>query len=259
MVSAVAWMALLRMPAHAGRMLSCSFHPSEVMPVGASLRMTIAATDPPAVAAGWVLMLLAMMSPMLLDPLQHIIMRSLWRLRLRMCTAYVAGYGSVWMAAGLAFMAVEAACRCLLPRPWLGAAVALVAACIWQCSPWKQRALNSCHMEPPLAAFGLHAYRSALRFGVTQGMWCFTSCWLLMLVPMLLPNGRTTAMFAAMLLMFSERLNAAAGPQWRVRGPGPALRFLVARLRAWNVLLQPLPRFHEGRANKNPRTGRVAE
>jgi len=111
------------------------------------------------------------------------------------------------------------------------ALVALIAV-IWQSSPIKQRCLNRNHAHTELAAFGWAADLDALRFGWRHGVWCFGSCWALMLLPMLISRGHIAAMAAVTLWLFAERLERPTPPQWRWHGPDKALRIVIAQIQA---------------------------
>ena len=141
------------------------------------------------------------------------------------------GYAAIWMTLGGVLLAIELAVKLYAPQSYLPAAGAVVTALVWQFSPIKQRCLNRCHTPTELAAFGAAADFDALRFGVTHGIWCASSCWALMLSPMLLPRGHVLAMAAVAVLIFGERLEQPRPPCWRCRGLGKATRIVVARAR----------------------------
>jgi predicted metal-binding membrane protein len=138
----------------------------------------------------------------------------------------------IWIAAGGGLMPMALAIAALAPHPFMGAAAAIAAAFLWQCSPIKQRCLNRCHAQPELAAFGRAADVDALRFGARHGLWCVGSCWALMLVPVLLPRGHLVAMAAVTVLVAAERLERPRLPSWRPRGLGKAARIVAWRARA---------------------------
>jgi len=187
--------------------------------------------SPRAIAAGWVLMLVAMMAPLTIPALHHIRLTSLARRRGRAFAMFVAGYGAVWMACCIPFAAIERAVPSVAPDSYLPAIFAVFVALIWQASPLKQICLNRCHDNRPIAAFGLEADLDVLRFGLTHGAWCVGGCWALMMFPMLLPEGHLAAMAAVAVLVFCERLEDPEPPRWQLRGLGRASRILIARTR----------------------------
>ena len=179
--------------------------------------------------AGWVLMLVAMMSPTLIAPICHIIERSFKRRRARSVTLFVIGYAAIWMAAGVVLIATRLLLNLLMPQSyWLAAGVAILAF-VWQCSPIKQRCLNRGHHHRALAAFGITADWDALHFGIAHGVWCVSSCWLLMLLPMLVSHGHFAAMAGVTFIMTSERLDQPQPLTWRLRLRGKLMRIMVAQ------------------------------
>lgn len=218
LLSAAAWIWLLAGPG-GSTMAHCAAMGSGGLPPAASL------------AAGWGLMLVAMMSPALIVPIGDLRLRSLKRRRARATALFVAGYAAVWMAAGGVLTAGALAAGWLMPNSYLPAAGAILLAAVWQLSPAKQRCLNRCHAPTGLAAFGAAADLDALRFGVSHGVWCAGSCWALMLAPMLLSRGHAAAMALVAVLTFSERLEHPRPPRWRWRGLGKVSRIVAARAR----------------------------
>lgn len=231
-VSLIAWIVILLEP----RVSACCSANGAV----ASWKMLLAANPRGPLAIDWALMLVAMMGPMLVAPLYHIQISSFARRRLRSMALFVAGYGVVWMAAGVVIVGLVLASKWLLPQSYLPAIIVGLIALVWQASPFKQRCLNRCHAHRPLAAFGIAADLDVLRFGLETGRWCTGSCWAAMLFPMLLPNGQFVAMMAVALLMFCERLDAPTTPTWGWRGFGTATRCLTTRLRGQQSEPTPL-------------------
>lgn len=227
-LSAITWVLLVTAPG------GIAVHPhlhaaaSSPMPLGASLEMLLAMNPPATLAMGWVLMLIAMMAPVLIMPIRHIRQRSFARRRTRFTALFVAGYGVIWLAAGVVVLAIELAIKILAPQSYLPAIALFVVALVWQFSPIKQRCLNGCHASSELSAFGAAADRDALAFGVAHGISCAGSCWSLMLFPMLLPEGHTVAMGAVSFLIFSERLEHPMPPSWRWRGFTAIKRIVIA-------------------------------
>lgn len=230
-ISAVTWLLFLAEPASTPIFAHCPADVNGTMPMYGSLQMLLTMSSPLSLAAGWGLMLVAMMSPALIAPIHHVRMQSFTNRRLRSIGLFLAGYAVLWMALGGVILTLELAIRSLAHQSYLPAAAALLLALVWQCSPIKQRCLNRCHAHPTLAAFGLTADIDAFRFGFTQGGWCAGSCWVLMLFPMLLPQGHVVAMVIVTLLIFSERLERPKPLCWRWRGPERALRILIAQAR----------------------------
>ena len=213
-------------------------------PLSASFQMLLAMNEPASLAAGWALMLVAMMSPVLILPVRHIRLCSFTHRRARSIALFVTGYTAIWMALGGVLVAIDLAVSLFTPQSYLPTAGVVLIAFVWQFSPTKQRCLNRCHAHTELAAFGAEADFDALRFGMTHGIWCAGSCWALMLFPMLLPRGHLVAMAAVAGLIFSERLEQPGPPCWRWCGAGKAIRIVVAQARIRFHALRLVPSSH---------------
>jgi predicted metal-binding membrane protein len=221
LLSALAWVLLaaepniIRMPAHSVAM------PMPMPPVSFT-----------SLALGWQLMLTAMMLPLLIAPVRHLRDRSFTHRRARAIALFLTSYGAIWMAAGVLLLTFTLTVRQIVPGSWMPLALVALIAVIWQSSPIKQRCLNRNHAHTELAAFGWAADLDALRFGWRHGVWCFGSCWALMLLLMLISRGHIAAMAAVTLWLFAERLERPTPPQWRWHGPDKALRIVIAQIQA---------------------------
>lgn len=229
LVSAMAWTVLLINTGSTMTLAHCPVTHSGASPV--SFRMLLEMNPISSLTAGWAVMLVAMMAPTLIAPIHHVRERSFKRRRARSVALFAAGYAAIWVAAGGVLIAAVLTLNLLAPQSYLSAAGAGVIALMWQCSPAKQRCLNRGHNHSELAAFGVAADLGALRFGVTHGVWCVGSCWVLMLLPMLLPQGHFAAMAVVSYMMASERLEGPRPLGWRPRFPGKLMRIAVAQTR----------------------------
>ena len=134
----------------------------------------------------WILMVIAMMSPLLGPPIRHVIARSYrWRRR-RAIMGFLLGYGAGWAFAGIGAIAllVSLAVSGYTTRPITGA-VALLLAAAWHFLPIRGVALRLCHRTMALAPRGWAADRDCLRYGAVQGLTCLGSCLPAMLATML--------------------------------------------------------------------------
>jgi predicted metal-binding membrane protein len=229
LVAAATWIVLLASPGSLLMFAHCPVDSYEAMPFSASLQMLLAMNSPASLAAGWTLMVAAMMLPVLVPALYYIRVRSFTHRRARSTAFFLAGYGAIWIAVGGVLLAIELAASSFAPQSYLPAAAVVIIALVWQLSPIKQRCLNRCCGYPVLAAFGAAADVDAFRFGITHGAWCAGSCWALMLAPMLLQRGHLLAMAIVAFLIFSERLEEPAPLRWRWRGFGKAARIMIAQ------------------------------
>ncbi len=164
---------------------------------------------------GWLLMVVAMMLPKLMTPIQLIYQRSLKRKRLISIHLFVAGYVAVWTVAGILMSIIIIGIGAFMQGSYTPAIILGIIAIIWQCSPWKQLFLNLGHDHKNLSAFGWKALRDAFSYGMSHGLWCVGSGWALMLFPMLLPDWHNLAMFVVTLIMFSEHLETASVVKWK--------------------------------------------
>jgi predicted metal-binding membrane protein len=181
-------------------------------------------------AVAWAIMLLAMMPPLLAQPITHIVRSSRTRRRVRALFAFGVGYTFVWMLAGPLLMAMSRLLSMATDDDGAGALVAAtLLALVWTATPWHQVALNRGHRIKNLAVFGWRADLDAITYGIVHGAWCVASCWAWMLVPLGAGLHHSAAMIVVTLVMLIERLAAPARPKWRLPRP---VRLLVNRFRA---------------------------
>lgn len=211
LASCTAWVAMVAAPLWSGpdpaaMMCSSGWVPGSVADWIVSVSM------------GWLLMIVAMMMPLSLQPLLHVRISSFSDRQRRSALLFLTGYVTIWMIACLALKALEVVLnRGIRDAAFQAGFIALVA-CLWQVSPLKQRCLNQCHEHRPLAAFGWAADIDVLRFGLEHGMWCIGSCWALMLFAGSLTQWHLTGMVLVGLLMYCERLDPPMSPRWKLRG-----------------------------------------
>lgn len=226
-ISAFVWVLLLINPGDIMTIEHC--HVSASGPSAASLNMLLAMNPFSSQLIGWGLMVVAMMLPKLIPPIQAICMQSFKRYRFLLSSLFILGYLSTWMLAGVVMIGVILGLNLLMPMSYIPALAVGIVAVIWQFSPIKQRFLNLGHDHRPLAAFGWAANRDALLFGVMHGVWCIGSGWALMLFPMLLPKGHNLAMIIATFMMISEHMEHPRFPAWYLSFRLKLLRIIIAQ------------------------------
>jgi predicted metal-binding membrane protein len=226
-ISMLVWVLLLFNPGHIMTLEHC--HISDAGLSATSLKMLIDMNPPATQLAGWGLMVIAMMLPKLIMPVQHIYAHSFRHRRLTLSLVFILGYVAVWMAVGIAMIAVIFGLHLLMPGSYIPATGLGIIAVIWQFSPVKQRCLNRGHDHRILAAFGWPGYRDAFVFGVMHGVWCVGSGWALMLFPMLLPTGHNLAMIVVTFIMLSEHMEHPQVPRWGIHLRGKLFRIIVAQ------------------------------
>jgi predicted metal-binding membrane protein len=166
-------------------------------------------------AVSWLVMLLAMMTPLVYPPLIHVWEHSLAERRVRAVLLFVGGYFGVWMVAMAVLTLLAIAVRIAAGSALAAFTISVGFAALWQMTPVKMRFLRRCHVLRPLPAFGLAADAASLRFGVEMGCYCIGSCWLIMLVP-LTSDITHIAMLAAAVLMLTERYSAPRKATFRL-------------------------------------------
>jgi predicted metal-binding membrane protein len=204
-VSAAAWMLVIGLD---GRVLVPSFCLSmpSTFPIDATaLAAAISINDWREQAFCWAAMLLAMMTPLIWQPLTHVWERSLTERRVRAVLLFFAGYIGIWMAC-MAILALAAlALRVAAGSAIAAFAIAVGLAALWQMTPVKARFLRRCHVLRPLPAFGLAADIASFRFGIEISRSCIVTCWALMLLPLTSDFGQIPIMGSVGLLMLFER------------------------------------------------------
>jgi hypothetical protein len=131
----------------------------------------------------WLVMVVAMMTPLVTSSIRTTAARSLWRRRHRAIAAFLVGYVLPWALVGLPVAAFSVWTRPAASRQLpLAVSAAFLVAAAWQLAPAKRRALVACHRTAPIAPYGWRATRDAVRYGRMIGATCLVSCLPLMLV-----------------------------------------------------------------------------
>jgi predicted metal-binding membrane protein len=228
-ISVIVWILLLYNPGNIMTIEHC--HVSASGPSAKSLRMLLDMNPFSSQLLGWGLMVIAMMLPKLIIPIQFIYARSLKRLRFLCALLFVLGYLCIWMFAGVFMILVIVGFNLWMPMSFIPACIVGVVAIIWQFSPVKQKCLNLGHDHWNLPAFGWPAIRSSFLFGIMHGVWCIGSGWAIMLFPMLLPQGHNLAMIAVTLIMISEHLDHPSYPKWNFNLRLKLFKIVIAQMK----------------------------
>jgi predicted metal-binding membrane protein len=144
-------------------------------------------------AAGWVLMIVAMMLPSSVPLVMTF--GALVRRRRRPGTLVgllLAGYLAVWAGFGLAAWLLDRAIHAAVTAlPWLAAhpevilGATLLGAGLWQFSPLRDRCLDECRSPMGFVMNrwrGVSEARESFAMGIAHGAFCVGCCWSLMLV-----------------------------------------------------------------------------
>ncbi len=197
--SAVAWLTILAQPSFAARQVGHD-HSADGITQGL-----------PALggnAFSWLLMVVAMMFPMVLESIRIVAARSLWRRRHRAILEFLAGYLALWMLfGGVASIVFALIQKQFQLEPAHAAAFGLGIAVCWQLMPVRRRAVLACHRTIPIAATGWRADRDCLRSGWMIGVSCMASCWALMFACTLAGHS-IPVMLGAMAIGWTERHKA---------------------------------------------------
>lgn len=156
-------------------------------------------------AAGWVLMIVAMMLPSSIPlVLTFGALTSRRRQPGLLVGLLLSGYLAIWGSFGLAAWVADRGIHAAVDAsPWLAThpqviiATTLLAAGLWQFSPLRDRCLEAC--RSPLGFVmnrwrGTSARREAFAMGIAHGAFCVGCCWSLMLVMFGVGLGSLSAM-----------------------------------------------------------------
>jgi predicted metal-binding membrane protein len=153
---------------------------------------------------GWVGMSVAMMLPVTFPALRYVVLNTFPVRRQRSLMIFVGAFVAVVAVPGVAIAVV----RWVAGERWgtqggVVAVASLAAAAVWQTTPWKRRALLSCHRVQPLRPIGRRADRSVARFAALHALRCLRSCGPLM-VALELSSSGVVAMAAATAVVVAE-------------------------------------------------------
>jgi predicted metal-binding membrane protein len=167
-------------------------------------------------AAGWVLMIVAMMLPSSVPLVVTFGMLVRRRRRPGMLVVLLlVGYLTVWGAFGLAAWVLDRGIHAAVNAlPWLAAhpqlimGATLLGAGLWQFSPLRDRCLDEC--RSPLGFVmnrwrGVSERREAVAMGIAHGAFCVGCCWSLMLVMFGVGLANVAAMLALGALTAVEK------------------------------------------------------
>ncbi|QQR99827.1 MAG: DUF2182 domain-containing protein [Austwickia sp.] len=176
-------------------------------------------------AAGWVLMVVAMMLPPAV-PLLRVVSRLAGTRpdRAILLTLTATAFTALWSLVGLAYLAADAMVRAGLPaaahtwlqaHPGIPAGAVVVAAGLWQFSPAKRACLTSCRSPAALALLrwgSIPPRRAAAWIGAQYGAVCVGCCWALMALTLVVGMPAMPVMVTLALVMALERLLPSARP-----------------------------------------------
>jgi predicted metal-binding membrane protein len=177
-------------------------------------------------AAGWLVMVVGMMAPLLGQPLGHVWRSSLPGRRPWALLLFAIGYLLAWSAAGVVLVPAAVALRLSLPEG-VAAAIGVSSALLWSASPACQRARNRCHRAHPVGACGRAADRDCVLYGSRWGLPCAAACWPWMLATMCVDQAHAAAMVIVAIVLFLERMAPPSVPVWQLPPTVQVLRALL--------------------------------
>jgi len=169
-------------------------------------------------AEGWAAMVLAM-TPMALGPALTA-PRNASPEAPGALPLFVAGYGALWLLAGLALVPAALWVAGALPDRGAALTAMAVTALAWRVSPFQRLASRLCRPSSPAEASGLAPGRRALD-GFRHGAGCVLTCWPLMLAPLVVHGHHIVLMMAATVLQWADhgRLRRLAEARATRRAP----------------------------------------
>ena len=217
---------LIAFSAHAGGMapLCGAFSGDALLALGRTRWLVF---DPLRWAAEWLAMFCAMMLPLLVQPVDHIMRTTLRRRLPRSLAAFILCYALAWLPAA-ALINVAAAVLRWSVYPAVLAIATLAGALVWSASPPAQAARNRAHRLMPLEIRGIRADRDCCRFGLVTGSRCAVACWPWMLLSQTVYGGAGAgvgAMLAVTAVLVAERAMPPRAPRWQLPR---VIGFLVA-------------------------------
>ena len=214
-ISILTWILLFFNPGQIMGVAHC--HISAAGPSAESWKMLVQMNPISSLLLGWFVMVIAMMLPKLIFPIQQIFAKNFRQVRLPASLLFVLGYLVIWTLVGLLMVLAILGLSLWFPNSYLPAIGVGFIALIWQFTPIKQKFLNRGHDHKTVSAFGWPAYRDSFGYGLEHGLWCIGSGWALMLFPMLLHQGHNVAMLLVTFIMLSEHMEHPQKPDWKLK------------------------------------------
>jgi Predicted metal-binding integral membrane protein (DUF2182). len=165
-------------------------------------------TDVAATVSLAVAMVAATMLPLTTTHVRSVAFDSAWPRRHRAVGEFLAAFTLIWVllvvGASVALSRLERISSRPIAGTRLGVIAVAVVAALWQCTPWKRRALRFSHRRDRLAFAGWAASFSVARSGVLHAGRCVRSCWALMAM-MLVADHSLFVMVALTAVGVAER------------------------------------------------------
>lgn len=159
----------------------------------------------PQTAGLWLAAMALMMAPMAM-PTLHLLRRACGRHDPGVVWGFACGYAGIWSGFSLGLAGVQTGLRAAgWPPP--ATALLLLAAGLYQFSPWKTACLRRCRSPlNQLLSLQHPGWRGGLALGGEYGLNCLGCCWVVMLTMLGAGMMAPAAMLALALLLTGERL-----------------------------------------------------
>jgi len=189
--------------------------------------------------AGWSLMVVAMMTPLVAHNLYSVRISVEPRLRLGATAAFLLGYWSIWCVAGIGLFPMANLARATMGE-FTALAATTLGAIVYSASPVAQLGRNLCHQAARIRPFGLSALSTSARFGGITAMRCALVCWPWMIAPMTTPTYHILSMILVTAYLFADRIAPPSTPRWQTP---PALETVFGPRLTHGEMCNPSPKF----------------
>lgn len=191
------WMALNNDSHHDLESFCISGSPSMLTEGWLNLRLYYSSMDIAVFTGAVGLMLVAMMLPALQGPLAHLWHQSRPYHRAPAVAAFLLGYFGVWLAGSALLLMIALLLVSFTGSQLAAGLLALIGAGGWQLCAFRARCLVRCHRPASVA--------NPLAKGALHGVWCYATCWPLMLIAFCLPSVHLPVMIAGAIIIAYER------------------------------------------------------
>lgn len=182
--------------------------PAMDIPPGNTMLQNAAA----AIASGilpWILMVMAMMFPMVNDPVRHVFYSVRRKDRHAGVLSFLLGYGLAWTAAGAIFLLLPLLATAITGKlhhtvSTIISASGFLAAALVAWLPTRPAQLTQCSQTMPIRIRRPQLYTDSFRYGLKMASVCLAMCWAVM-AGLLLAQHTLLLMYTATVILFFER------------------------------------------------------
>ena len=175
----------------------------------------------------WILMVIAMMYPLVIDPVRHVAFSIKRKDRDLGIASFLLGYTITWTIAGIFFLSLLFFLDTAIGdrTPLTGNLIQLsgflfAAVLVWL--PGRLKKMAKCKQTMPICIHGWRLYRDSLHFGLQTGFSCLNICWAIMAALMLIHHNVVLMFMVTIVLIYERYLiphtNRFPGYAWAVLG-----------------------------------------